>query len=100
MVFNFGVQLEYKAAENESTPPTVVEFLLPTRKLKKIVSSLNRLLLLPLLFLVTAIANTEIMNVTARAMTRATATATATTATLVSAMVVKNEVMPSKIVRL
>ena len=35
MIFSFGVHLEYKAAENESTPPTVVEFLLPTRKLKK-----------------------------------------------------------------
>ncbi len=26
MIFSFGVHLEYKAAENESSPPTVVAF--------------------------------------------------------------------------
>jgi hypothetical protein len=36
MIFSFGVHLEYKAAENESTPPTVVALLAADPQTEKI----------------------------------------------------------------
>jgi len=94
MIYNFGVHLEYKAAETESSFPSVAASLVvdPIQRLSAF--SLNMSLLLPLLSLVPAIAEVTITTNIARATTTtveiATTATTTSTATPVPTMVVKN----------